>query len=84
MCYDEYDVLKDNHGLSELTQITPNKQKPNEFTLQWENGSKETYQTEHRNTLLSHLYKLTEETKGAKLAKFKAFTMQGYEVFFSL
>ena len=75
MAYDDSDVIKENHTYTDLLEITPSKQKPDEFIIQWQGGSKETYVCGHRNYLISSMLRSVEINKKVKSIKVKGFQL---------
>ena len=75
MAYDESDVIKETHPYTDLLEITPSKLKPDEFIIQWQGGSKETYVCPHRNYLISSMLRLNEINKKVKPVKYRAFQL---------
>jgi hypothetical protein len=75
MAYDESDVIKENHTYTDLLEITPSKLKPDEFVIQWQGGSKETYVCPHRNYLISSMLRLNELCKKVKPVKYKTYQL---------
>eukprot|EP01117_Protostelium_nocturnum_P019702 TRINITY_DN85_c1_g1_i4.p1 TRINITY_DN85_c1_g1~~TRINITY_DN85_c1_g1_i4.p1 ORF type:complete len:1527 (+),score=690.08 TRINITY_DN85_c1_g1_i4:91-4671(+) len=64
LSYDESDQVKENHPVADISSITLNPAREQEFTINWEGGTKEMYLCEQKESFLSLLWWQFEEERG--------------------